>query len=76
MDPLDELRATRKAILASPRAAELDAELGVFPFDQREALRRQATWKKATPVEQLRLMRDWTGEFQAEYRRLRNEATR
>ena len=74
MDPLDELRATRMAILRSPRAAQLDAKLGVFPFDQQEALRRLAVWKKASPVEQLKLMRDWTAAFQDEYRQLRAEA--
>ncbi len=74
MDPLDELRATRRAILASPRAAELDAKLGRFPFDQNEALVRADHWNAATPIEQLKLMRDWTAEFQAEYRQLREEA--
>ncbi len=71
--PLEELRATRMTILAHHRA-DLDAALGVFPFDQKEAIKRAAAYKAATPVEQLRLMRDWTREFQGEYRRLREEA--
>ncbi len=75
MDPLDELRATRKAILDHHRP-DLDARLGTFPFDQQEALRRAATWKAAPPVEQLRLMRTWTGQFQDEYRQLRAEAAK
>ena len=75
MDPLDELRATRRAILAHHRA-DLDARLGRFPFDQQEALRRAAQWNRATPIEQLKLMRDWTAAFQDEYRRLREEAGR
>jgi iron(III) transport system substrate-binding protein len=74
LDPLDELRATRQAILASPRAKELDAKLGVFPFDQREAVRRLAAWRAASPVEQLTLMRKWTEAFEDEYRKLRDEA--
>jgi ABC-type glycerol-3-phosphate transport system substrate-binding protein len=71
IDLLDELRQTRAQILASPRAAELDARLGVFPFDQSEALRRMELWKKATPVQRLALQRQWTADFAAEYRRLR-----
>ena len=73
MDPLDELRATRRLILANGRA-DLDAKLGRFPFDQREAIVRLKAWAAATPVEQLRMMRGWTRQFQDEYRQLRDEA--
>jgi iron(III) transport system substrate-binding protein len=76
LDPLDELRATRKAILASPRAKELDAKLGLFPFDQQEALARLKEWNDATPVGQLKLMREWTADFRKEYAKLRQEAER
>ena len=73
LDPLDELRATRRAILDHGRA-DLDAKLGVFPFDQKVALDRAREWKAAAPVKRLELMRVWTDEFRAEYRRLRDEA--
>jgi hypothetical protein len=76
MNCLDELRETRKEILASPRAAELDARLGKFPFGQAEALKRSAEYKIATPVKQQAIIRRWTGEFEAEYRQLREEANR
>jgi ABC-type Fe3+ transport system substrate-binding protein len=74
MDVLDELKATRAAILACPRAAELDAKLGRFPFDQKEALKRQDQYKKATTAERLELMRKWTDEFRQEYRELMSRA--
>ena len=73
---LDELRETRKEILASPHAAELKAKLAVFPFDQKEAYRRKVAYKAAKPVDQLAMMRQWTREFQAEYKALRTEAAR
>ena len=76
IDALEELRDTRQAILASPRAAELDAKLGRFPFDQREALRRLAQWKQAKGATLLELQRRWTAEFRDEYRRLREEAAK
>jgi len=76
IEPLDELRATRTAILASPRAAELDAKLGVFPFDQKQALARAKQWQAATPIERLALQRRWTAEFRDEYGLLREEAAR
>ncbi len=76
IDLLDELRETRKAILASPHAAELDAKLGRFPFGENEAMRRLAGWKSATSAGRLELMRKWTGEFREEYRKLRQEAAR
>jgi ABC-type Fe3+ transport system substrate-binding protein len=74
IDLLDELRATRAAILRSPRAAELEAKLGRFPFDQKEAIRRLKEWKSAGPARQLELQRRWTEAFREEYRRLREEA--
>jgi iron(III) transport system substrate-binding protein len=74
MDCLPELQKTRQAILASPRAAELDARLGMFPFDQKEALRRLAVFKKATSIQQLALKRAWSDEFRAEYDLLRVDA--
>jgi iron(III) transport system substrate-binding protein len=75
MDCLEELRDTRRAILASPKAAKaLDQKLGMFPFDQQEALRRAAFFKAATPVEKLALKRAWVEEFRSEYDRLRVEA--
>ena len=74
IDLLDELRDTRAAILVSPRANELDEQLGTFPFDQTEALRRMQIWSKATPLERLNLQRQWTGEFRAEYASLRKSA--
>ncbi|HSV15072.1 MAG TPA: extracellular solute-binding protein [Tepidisphaeraceae bacterium] len=74
IDPLDDLRETRRIILASPRAAELDAKLGMFPFDQKEALSRGAKYRAASAIDRLAMMRNWTAEFRAEYRRLREEA--
>jgi ABC-type Fe3+ transport system substrate-binding protein len=74
IDLLDELRDTRAAVLASSRAKELDDQLGTFPFDQTEALRRMQMWSKATPLERLELQRQWTAEFRAEYASLRNSA--
>jgi hypothetical protein len=62
MDLLDDLRETR------------DAKLGVFPFDQAEALRRARQWQAAPPLERLRLQRSWTSEFREEYRQLRDAA--
>jgi iron(III) transport system substrate-binding protein len=74
MDLLDDLRATRAAILRSPRRDELEAKLGRFPFDQVEALRRLKEWSSANPARRLELQRIWTQEFREEYRRLREEA--
>lgn len=74
IDVLDELRETRAVILASPRAAELDAKLGVFPFEQKEALARAAKYKAASTLDKLAMQRVWTEEFREEYRRLREEA--
>ncbi len=77
IDLLDELRRTRTAILASPRAAELDARLGTFPFDQNEAIRRSElliSLKNAPAEERLKLLRGWTEEFRKEYEELRAAA--
>jgi iron(III) transport system substrate-binding protein len=70
IDLLDELRATRAAIERSPHARELDAQLGRFPFDQKEAIRRGDEWKAALPARQLELQRTWTNDFRLEYQRL------
>src|SRR5829696_7156654 len=74
MDLLSDLRETRRVILASARATELDAKLGGFPFDQQQALRREKQWGDASPVDGLALQRQWTNEFREEYRTLREEA--
>ena len=73
IDLLPELRETRKAILASPRAVQLDARLGHFPFDQNEALRRLEQWKRAPIGTRLEIKRAWEQEFREEYRRLKQE---
>ncbi len=74
IDLQSELQETRRAILSSPRAAELDARLGVFPWDQQQALARMSEWNKKSPAERMKLQRDWTGEFRERYRLLREEA--
>jgi ABC-type Fe3+ transport system substrate-binding protein len=74
MDLLDDLRETRAEILASPNAAELDARLGTFPFDQPEALRRAKLWYGSTPLQRLAIQRQWTDEFRREYASLRQQA--
>jgi ABC-type Fe3+ transport system substrate-binding protein len=75
---LEELRDTRAAILASSRRAELEARLGAFPFDQQEALARQAKFldRKTTALEKVELKRRWQEEFRREYAGLRAEALR
>lgn len=73
IDLLDELKETRRAIVAAGRD-DLDAKLGLFPFDQKEALRRAELWQKSRPVDRLELQRKWTEEFRQEYRRLREAA--
>ncbi len=71
---LDELRETRQEILVSPRAAELAAKFAVFPFDQAEAHKRQVAYGSASPVDKLAMMRNWTREFQDQYKALRQQA--
>jgi len=73
MDLLDDLRATRKAITDAGRN-DLDARLGIFPFDQQEALNRAKAWKSATPLQQIELQRRWRDEFRKEYEALKTEA--
>jgi iron(III) transport system substrate-binding protein len=70
IDLLDELRATRAAIEASSHAMELEAKLGRFPFDQKEAIHRAEQWKAADPARQLELQRTWTNDFRREYQDL------
>ena len=74
----EQARATRRAIVASPRRAELEAKLGTFPFDQKEARARAARYfdKSTTAVKRLEMKRQWQEEFREEYRRLREEAER
>ncbi len=50
-------------------AGKLD-KLGVFPFDQKEALTRAKRWASATPADRLSLQREWTEDFRDEYRNL------
>ena len=73
---LDDLRNTRQLILRSPRAAELDAKLGTFPFDQKEALTRMAAYNRASGIDRVTMLRQWTDQFRAEYKHLREEATK
>jgi len=73
---LDELRETRREILASPHAAELEEKLAVFPFDQTEAHRRQVAYGSASPVDKLAMMRQWTQDFQDQYKDLRDQANK
>lgn len=76
---LEDLRETRREIEQVPdakRRKELEARLGLFPFDMTEAERRKNEYnaKPVDPVKQLALMRAWTEEFRAEYQVLRAEA--
>jgi iron(III) transport system substrate-binding protein len=77
IDLLPELRETRKQILESPRASELDARLGSFPVDQAASqagveVHRQML--KGKPEDWLTLQRRWREQFRAEYRELRRAA--
>ncbi len=74
IDLLDELRETRAAIDRAGRK-DLEAKLGVFPFDQAEALRRMTQWGKATPLQRVDLERAWKSEFKNEYAQLRKDAS-
>jgi iron(III) transport system substrate-binding protein len=73
---LDELRETRREILASPHKAELEEKLAVFPFDQVEAHRRQLAYGSASPIKKLAMMRKWTQDFQDQYALLRAQANK
>jgi hypothetical protein len=77
IDLLPELRDTRQAIVESPRAAQLDAKLGMFPVTQAAsqagvAVHRQML--KGKPEDWLTLQRQWREQFRAEYRELRRAA--
>ena len=77
IDLLAELRATRKEIVESPRAADLDAKLGTFPVDQaasRAGMEVQRRMLKGKPEDWLTLQRQWREQFRAEYRELRRAA--
>ena len=77
IDLLPDLRETRRDIVASPRAAELDAKLGTFPVSQAASqagvdVHRQML--KGKPEDWLTLQRQWRDQFRAEYRELRRAA--
>lgn len=77
IDLLPDLRETRRDIVASPRAAELDAKLGRFPVSQAASqagvdVHRQML--KGKPEDWLTLQRHWRDQFRAEYRELRRAA--
>ena len=77
IDLLDELRDTRKAILACPDEAKrkhLVARFDAFPFDETEAKKRQAAFDAAAPIDRLAMLRAWTGAFADEYAALRAAA--
>jgi iron(III) transport system substrate-binding protein len=77
IDLLPELRATRKEIVESPRASELDAKLGMFPVTQADSqagVDMQRQMLKGKPEDWLRLQRRWREQFRAEYRGLRRAA--
>jgi hypothetical protein len=77
IDLLPDLRATRRDIVGSPHAAELDAKLGSFPVSQAASqagvnVHRQML--KGKPEDWLTLQRQWRDQFRAEYRELRRAA--
>jgi iron(III) transport system substrate-binding protein len=77
IDLLTELRATRKEIIASAQAAELDAKLGTFPVDQAASLAGMEVhgrMLKGKPEDWLTLQREWRQRFKEEYRELRRAA--
>lgn len=77
IDLLPELRETRREILASPRARELDAKLARFPVDEEASRRGVAAYRKmlnGDPREWLDLQRQWLDLFRSEYRGLRELA--
>src|SRR5204863_7336032 len=73
IDLLEELRQTRQAIVRA-RRDDLDARLGTFPFDQREAIRRGQLWDASDPLARLELERQWKQQFRREYQQLRELA--
>jgi ABC-type Fe3+ transport system substrate-binding protein len=77
IDLLPDLRETRRAIFASPHAAELDAKLGTFPVTQAASqagagVHRQML--KGKPEVWLTLQREWRDRFRGEYEELRRAA--
>jgi spermidine/putrescine-binding protein len=77
IDLLPDLRDTRRAIFASPRAAELDAKLGTFPVGQAASQAGAAVHRqmlRGKPEDWLTLQRQWRDQFRAEYRELRRAA--
>ncbi|MBS0421896.1 MAG: extracellular solute-binding protein [Proteobacteria bacterium] len=77
IDLLPDLRTTRRAIVESPRAAQLDTQLGTFPVSQAASqagveVHRQML--KGKPEDWLALQRQWRDQFRAEYRELRRAA--
>ncbi len=77
IDLLPELRETRKEIVESPRAVELDAKLGTFPVDQaasRAGVDVHRQMLRGKPEDWLTLQRRWRQQFRAEYRDLRRAA--
>ena len=77
IDLLPDLRETRRQIVASPRAVELDAKLGAFPVSQAASqagvdVHRQML--KGKPEDWLTLQRQWRDQFRDEYRELRRAA--
>jgi ABC-type Fe3+ transport system substrate-binding protein len=77
IDLLADLRETRKEILASKRAQELDARLGRFPIDREDSRAAVAAYRKmlsGDPRDWLDLQHRWLDLFRAEYRGLRQLA--
>ncbi|HEY6925764.1 MAG TPA: extracellular solute-binding protein [Steroidobacteraceae bacterium] len=77
IDLLSELRETRREILASPRARELDAKLARFPIDEDASRRGVAAYRRmlsGDPREWLDLQQQWLELFRSEYRGLRELA--
>jgi iron(III) transport system substrate-binding protein len=77
IDLLPDLRETRRQIVTSPHAAELDAKLGTFPVTQAASqagvdVHRQML--KGKPEDWLTLQRQWRDQFRAEYEELRRAA--
>ena len=74
---LEDLRETRKEILRSARAQELDARLGMFPLDRdaaQQALEAYGALSKGDPDKWLDLQYTWRELFTNEYRGLRKSA--
>jgi iron(III) transport system substrate-binding protein len=73
---LDELRAARQAIEASPNRAALEAKFAMFSVSEAEAIQRQKDYygKNVDPLVNLERMRTWTKNFRDEYRAIKAEA--